>query len=179
LNAFLSPELYPSEQLALTAPMQRPGAALDHFFMRRRSSTIGVQFWNFIAREWQGFDPIERTRSARLFSRYRRYWTPQCLSAEDRAFYDLLPEHFTAYRGQNGFELAAGASFALSEAIASRYAVRRRKISYAEPTVLALSVTKADVALAFVMRHEKEIVLYPTASSGARPEAMRPIHFMH
>jgi hypothetical protein len=159
--------------------MQRAGAVLDHFVMRRRSSTIGAQFWNFIAREWPAFDPIGRTRSARLFSRYRRYWTPERLSPEDRAFYDLLPEHFTAYRGQNGLVLAAGASFTLCEAIARHHAGGRRNISYAEPTVLTLHVMKADVALAFATRQEKEIVLFPTLSNSARPEAIRTFHFMH
>jgi hypothetical protein len=180
LSAFSSPQSYSPEQPVVARdPMQRPGAALDHFFMRRRSSTIGIQFWNFIAREWQGFDPIERTRSARLFSRYRPYWTPGCLSLEDRAFYDSLPKRFTAYRGQNGVELAAGGSFTLSEAAARLDALGRRKISYADPTVLALVVMKADVALAFATRRETEIVLFPTLANSTRSEAMRSAHLTH
>jgi len=180
LNGFSSSLSYPPEQPVLSpAPMRRPGAALDHFFMRRRSSTIGVQFWNFIAREWRGFDPIERARSARLFSRYRRYWTPECLSPEDRAFYNLLPGRFTVYRGQNGAELAAGGSFTLSEALARRDAVGRRKISYADPTVVALDVTRADVALALATRQEREIVLFPSLAFSVRQEATRSNHLTH
>jgi hypothetical protein len=179
LSAFSSPESHlPEQPVVASASRQRPGAALDHFFMRRRSSTIGEQFWNFVAREWPGFNPIERTRSARLFSRYRPYWSPDRLSREDRAFYDSLPEHFTAYRGQNGVELAAGGSFTLSETVARHYAAGRRKISYTDPTVLALHVVKADVALAFAARDEMEIVLFPS-SSNVRPEAMRSAHLTH
>jgi hypothetical protein len=132
-----------------------------------------------ISSRGNGRASIQRTRSARLFSRYRRYWTAECLSLEERAFYDSLPKHFTAYRGQNGVELAAGGSFTLSEAAARHDAVGRRKINYADPTVLALRVMKADVALAFAKRHETEIVLFPTPSNSTRSEAMRSAHLTH
>jgi hypothetical protein len=168
------PDLYALEPpLVLPEPTRRPGAALDHFSMRRRSAAIGEQFWNFVARQWPGFNPIERTRWARLFARYRPYWTPDCLSPEDRAFYAKLTDEFTAYRGQNGVELAAGGSFTLSKEIARGYALGRRAISFADPTVLALRVAKSDVALAIAARDEEEIVLFPALRSHARPEALR------
>ncbi len=157
---------------AFSEPARRSSAAFDHFFTRRRSATIGEQFWTVVARQWPGFNPIERTRWARLFSRFRPYWTPDFLSPEDRAFYDRLPDEFTAYRGQNGVELAAGGSFSLSERVARGYARGRRAISFADPTVLALLVAKSDVALAFAARDEEEIVLFPALRGHARPEAL-------
>lgn len=180
MSANSSPVSFLAEQpIVFPGATQRPGASLDHFFMRRRSETIGNQFWSFVAREWQGFNPIERTRSARLFSRYKAYWTPDNLSSRDRDFYDSLPDHFTAYRGQNGVELAAGGSFTICEAVARAHAAGRRSISYADPTVLSLRVAKADIALAFAPRHEDEIVLFPTLWSNLRPEALRPVGVTH
>jgi hypothetical protein len=167
------------EQVALAQPTPRPGASLDHFFMRRRSATIGEQFWTFIVREWKGFDPIERTRSARLFARYRPYWSLEALSAQDRAFYDSLPASFTAYRGQNGVELAAGGAFTLSESHAHSLASGRRNISYSDPTVLSLQVAKADVALVCGTGEIAEIVLFPTLGANLRAEALRPARLTH
>ncbi len=180
MSAIPSPESFvPEHSYGFPDPTPRPGASLDYFFMRRRSATIGEQFWTFVVREWQGFNPIERTRSARLFSRYRPYWTSEFLSAQDREFYASLPDCFTAYRGQNGVELAAGGSFTLSESVARGHASGRRKISYSDPTVLSLRVTKADVALAFAAPAENEIVLFPAQWSSFRPEALRPTRVTH
>ena len=179
MSAIPSPVSFVPEQPAVFSAPPRPGATLDHFFMRRRSATIGEQFWTFVVKEWQGFNPIERTRSARLFSRYRSYWTPDALSEKDRAFYDSLPENFVAYRGQNGVELAAGGSFTLSETIARAHAGGRRNISYSDPTVLSLRVIKADVALAYAADGTDEIVLFPTLWSSLRPEAQRPAGLTH
>ena len=110
MTAILSPNAYPADPLLFPEAPPRPGVALDYFFMRRRTATIGEQFWNVVAKGWAGFNAIERTRCTRLFSRYRSYWTPDILSHEDRAFYDNLADEFAAYRGQNGVELAAGGS---------------------------------------------------------------------
>ena len=104
--------------------------------MRRRTATIGEQFWNVVAKGWAGFNAIERTRCTRLFSRYRSYWTSDILSHEDRAFYDNLPDEFAVYRGQNGVELAAGGRFTLSKEVAQTYALGRRNVRYADPTIL-------------------------------------------
>lgn len=180
MSAISSPQSFASEQpIAFPLPAARPGAALDHFFMRRRSATIGEQFWTLVTREWQGFNLIERTRSARLFARYRAYWTADALSSKDRAFYDSLPDQFTAYRGQNGVELAAGGAFTLSETLALARAAGRRNISYADPTVLSLRVAKADVALAFAAGGTDEIVLFPALWNTLRPEALRPALLTH
>ena len=160
-------------------PARQPGATLDHFSMRRRSATIGEQFWNVVARQWPGFNPIERTRWARLFCRFRSYWTPDFFSPEDRAFYDTLPDEFTAYRGQNGVELAAAGSFTLSKDVARGYALGRRAISYSDPTVLALRVAKTDVALAIAARDEEEIVLFPALRGHARLEALYRARITH
>jgi hypothetical protein len=158
---------------------QRPGAALDHFFMRRRSATIGEQFWNLVVREWSRFNSIERIRSARLFSRFKPYWSPDFLAPDDRAFYDSLPENFTAYRGQNGVELAAGGSFTLSEVVARGHALGRRNISYSDPTVISLHIVKNDVALALTARGEGEIVLFPAPWNNSRPEALHSVRLTH
>ncbi|MBV8663776.1 MAG: hypothetical protein JO107_11795, partial [Hyphomicrobiales bacterium] len=86
---------------------------------------------------------------------------------------------FTAYRGQNGAELAAAGAFTLSESRARAYAGGRRNISYSDPTVLSLSVNKADVALAFANGDQDEIVLFPTQWNGTRPGALRPARIVH
>ncbi len=169
----------PQPPLAFPEATRRPGAALDHFFMRRRSAAIGERFWNFVAGQWPGFNPIERTRWVRLFSRYQSYWTPDILSPADRAFYDELPDEFTAYRGQNGAELAVGGSFTLSREVARGYAMGRRNISYCDPTVVSLRVVKKDVALALTARDEKEIVLFPAVWSNVRLEARRRARVRH
>ena len=180
MTAISSPESFSPEQpLLYPEAAPRPGAALDYFFMRRRSAAIGEQFWNAVARGWPGFNPIERTRWARLFSRYKPYWTPDILSPEDRAFYDELPEDFTAYRGQNGVELAAGGSFTLSLDVAQGYALGRRNISYSDPTIVSLRVMKKHVALAFTARDEDEIVLFSAHSSNVRLEAIQAARVTH
>ena len=181
MSAISSPQSFASSEQTIVFPLPtaRPGAALDHFFMRRRSATIGEQFWTLVIREWQGFNLIERTRSARLFARYRAYWTADALSPRDRAFYDSLPDQFTAFRGQNGVELAAGGAFTLSESLALSRAAGRRNISYSDPTVLSLRVTKADVALAFAAAGTDEIVLFPALWNSLRPEALRPSTLTH
>ena len=169
MSAISSPESFTAEQPVAFPGGRRPGASLDYFFMRRRSATIGEQFWTFVLREWPRFDPIERTRSARLFARYRSFWTLAALPEDDRAFYESLPENFLVFRGQNGAELAAGGSFTLSEQLARSHATGRRKMSYADPTVLSLRVTKSDVAFAYLGGEAHEIVLFPTLPSGQRP----------
>lgn len=180
MTAISSPESFSPEQpLRYPEGAPRPGAALDYFFMRRRSAAIGEQFWNAVARGWAGFNPIERTRWARLFSRFKPYWTPDILSPEDRAFYDELPDEFTAYRGQNGVELAAGGSFTLSRDVAHGYALGRRNISYSDPTIVSLRVAKTHVALAFTARDEDEIVLFSAHSSDVRPEAVEAALVTH
>jgi hypothetical protein len=180
LTAISSPDSFSSEQpLVYPEAARRPGAALDYFFMRRRSAAIGEQFWNAVARGWPGFNPIERTRWARLFSRYKSYWTPDILPPEDRAFYDELPEEFTAYRGQNGVELAASGSYTLSREVAQGYALGRRNISYSDPTILSLRVMKTHVALAFTARDEEEIVLFSAQSSNLSLEAIRAARVTH
>lgn len=180
MSAVSSPQSFAPEQPAtFTLSATRPGATLDHFFMRRRSATIGEQFWTFVIREWTGFNVVERTRSARLFSRYRAFWSPDALSESDRRFYDLLPECFTAYRGQNGVELAAGGAFTLSKSRARGHATGRRGISHSDPIVLSLSVSKADVAMAFASGDQDEIVLFPMQWNSVRPGALRPARIVH
>jgi hypothetical protein len=179
LTAILSPDAYSSDALVFPEATQRPGVVLDYFFMRRRSAAIGEQFWNVVAGGWADFNLIERTRCVRLFSRYQSYWTPDILSPEDRAFYDSLADEFTAYRGQNGVELATGGSFTLSEAVAHRYALGRRNVRYVDPTILSLRVAKKDVALALTARDEEEIVLFPAVWSNVRLKARHPARVTH
>ena len=180
MTAISSPDLNSSNQpVPFPGAAPRPGVALDYFFMRRRTATIGEQFWNVVAKGWAGFNAIERTRSARLFSRYKSYWTPDILSPADRAFYDKLQDVFTVYRGQNGLELAAGGSFTLSKTVAQSCALGRRGVRYSDPTILALCVKKKDVALAFTAREEEEIVLFPIQWSNLRLEASHPARVTH
>ena len=139
----------------------RPGAALDHFVGRRRSTAVGRRFWRFAAEQWAAFDAIERARCARMFARFRPDWTRDAFGPEDRAVYDSLPETFAAYRGQNGVELAAGAAFTLSLERARRQATGRRGAEAADPRVFALHAAKREVALAFAADGEGEIVMFP------------------
>ncbi len=90
-----------------------------------------------------------------------------------------LPECFTAYRGQNGVELAAGGAFTLSESRARGHATGRRGISHSDPIVLSLSVSKADVAMAFASGDQDEIVLFPMQWNSVRPGALRPARIVH
>jgi hypothetical protein len=139
----------------------RPGATLECFVNRRRSAAVGRGFWHFLAENWTAFDGIERARCVRMFARFRRDWTRDALGPVDRALYDSLPETFTAYRGQNGVELAAGAAFTLSLERARRQATGRRGVGAADPRIFALHAVKRDVALAFVAADEGEIVMFP------------------
>ena len=151
------------------APPQRPGeeaptrlgATLDCFIGRRRSVAVGRRFWRFVAQNWAAFDGIERARCVRRFARFRPDWARDALGAEDRVIYDSLPETFTAYRGQNGVELAAGAAFSLSLERAPRQAGGRRGAEAADPRVFALHAAKREVALAFFADGEGEIVMFP------------------
>jgi len=139
----------------------RPGATLDCFVYRRRSAAVGRRFWRFLAENWTAFDRIERARCVRMFARFRPDWTRDALGPVDRACYDSLPETFTAYRGQNGVELAASAAFTLSLERARRQATSRRGVEAADPRVFALHAAKRDVALAFAANGEGEIVMFP------------------
>ena len=139
----------------------RPGATLDYFANRRRSAAVGRRFWRFLAENWTAFDPVERARCVRMFARFRPDWTRDAFGPEDRAVYDSLPETFTAYRGQNGVELAAGAAFTMSLERARRQASGRRGAEAADPRVFALCAAKRDVALAFCAEGEGEIVMFP------------------
>ena len=139
----------------------RPGATLEHFIGRRRSTAVGRRFWWFAAQNWATFDGVERARCVRMFARFRPDWTRDALGPVDRALYDSLPETFTAYRGQNGVELAAGAAFTLSLERARRQATGRRGVEAADPRVFALHAVKRDVAFAFAADGEGEIVMFP------------------
>ena len=123
--------------------------------------------------------PRAHPKLARLFSRYRSYWTPDVFALRDRAAYDELPDDFIVYRGQNGVELATGAAFSLSKDVARRRAAGRRNMRYSDPTILSLRVAKRDVALALASRGEAEIVLFPAQWRHARLEAMRPLRTTH
>jgi hypothetical protein len=140
----------------------RPGATLDCFVNRRRSAAVGRRFWRFLAENWRAFDGVERARCVRMFARFRPDWTRDALGVADRAVYDSLPEAFTAYRGQNGVELATGAAFTLSLERARRQATTRRVAEAADPRVFALHVVKREIALAFAADGEDEIVMFPT-----------------
>jgi hypothetical protein len=142
------------------APL-RPGASLDRFIGRRRSTAVGRRFWRFAAEHWAAFDGVERARCVRMFARFRPDWTRDALGPEDRVIFDSLPETFTAYRGQNGVELAAGAAFTLSLERARRQASGRRGAEAADPRVFALNAAKRDVALAFCADGEGEVVMFP------------------
>jgi len=139
----------------------RPGATLDCFIGRRRSTAIGRRFWRFAAENWAAFDGIERARCVRMFARFRPDWARDALGPEDCAIYDSLPETFTAYRGQNGVELAAGAAFTLSLERARRQATVRRGAEAPDPRIFALHAAKREVALAFSADGEGEVVMFP------------------
>jgi hypothetical protein len=139
----------------------RPGATLDCFVSRRRSAAVGRRFWRFVAENWTAFDLVERARCVRMFARFRPDWTRDALGPEDCVIYDSLPETFTAYRGQNGVELTAGAAFTLSLERARRQANGRRSAEAADPRVFALHVAKREIALAFAAKGEGEIVMFP------------------
>ena len=157
----------------------RLGGAVDYFFARRRSTAIGARFWRFAADGWASFDAVERTRCARLFARYRLFWSAEILSPADRAFYDALPDEFFIYRGQNGPELPVAGAFTPSLALARRAALGRRNVRYAEPTVVSLAVSKKEIALAFADREEEAIVPFPSQAILARVEARALARLTH
>ncbi len=162
--SFAFPNRVPCDALPLPPSEQaspRPGATLDCFIGRRRSVAVGRRFWRFVAQNWAAFDSVERARCVRRFARFRPDWARDALGPEDRAIYDSLPETFTAYRGQNGVELAAGAAFTLSLERARRQASGRRGAEAADPRVFALSAAKREVALAFFADGQGEIVMFP------------------
>jgi hypothetical protein len=139
----------------------RPAATLDCFATRRRSPAVGRRFWRFLAENWAGFDRVERARCVRMFARFRPDWTRDALDCEGRSIYDSLPETFTAYRGQNGLELASGALFTLSLEGARRQAAERRGVEAVEARIFALRAARRDVALVFAADGEGEIVMFP------------------
>jgi hypothetical protein len=157
----------------------RLGGAVDYFFARRRSTAIGARFWRFVADGWASFDAVERTRCARLFARYRPYWSAETLSPADRVFYNALPDEFLVYRGQNGRELPVGGAFTPSLTLARHAALGRRNVRYADPTVVSLAVSKNEVALAFFAREEEAIVLFPSQAILARAEARALARLTH
>ncbi len=146
----------------------RPGATLDRHVNRRRSAAVGRRFWRFLAENWTAFDGIERARCVRMFARFRPDWALDALGPTNRAVHDSLPESFTAYRGQNGVELAAGAAFTLSLERARRQATSRRGAGAADPRVFALHAAKRDVAFAFAADSEGEIVMFPAPRVNLR-----------
>jgi hypothetical protein len=155
-NTFDAYLQWPSE-----AARVRPGATLEYFIGRRRSTAVGRRFWRFAAQNWAAFDGIERARCVRMFARFRPDWARDAFSFQDRTIYDSLPETFTAYRGQNGVELAAGAAFTLSLERARRQTSGRRGAELADPRVFALHAAKREVALVFFAEGEGEIVMFP------------------
>ena len=159
--AFPDHETYDALALSVDQAPPRPGATLDCFVNRRRTAAVGQRFWRFVADNWTAFDGFERARCVRMFARFRSDWTRDALDPLDRALYDSLPEIFTAYRGQNGVELAAGAAFTLSLERARRQAIGRRSAEGSDPRVFALHAVKRDVALAFAADGEGEIVMFP------------------
>jgi len=152
----LVPAWATSEPAATTS---RPGTALDPFVSRRRSAAVGRSFWRFIADRWTSFDPLERARAVRMFARFRPDWASEAFAAADRAFYESLPDAFTAYRGQSGAELVIGAAFALSVAGARRQAAGRRVGDGGDGRVFGLLAAKRNVALVFAA--SGEIVMFP------------------
>ena len=68
-NTFDAYLQWPSE-----AARVRPGATLEYFIGRRRSTAVGRRFWRFAAQNWAAFDGIERARCVRMFARFRPDW---------------------------------------------------------------------------------------------------------
>jgi hypothetical protein len=162
--SFAFPNYHPVDafpQPQAEAMPARPGATLGYFVNRRRSVAIGRRFWRLLAENWTAFDAVERARWVRMFARFRPDWTREALGLQDRVVYDSLPEIFTVYRGQNGVELAAGATFTLSLERARRQASGRRGAEATDPRVFALHAAKREVALAFAAESDGEIVMFP------------------
>jgi hypothetical protein len=115
-------------------------------------------FWPTLANQWNGFDAVPY-EFVRLIRRRKAAWTPDCMSPEDRAGYDALPERFVLYRGQDRDQPIKSA-WTLDADVAKRFSLGHRGIDNPDPTVFSATTTKANVALYQGQREEREIVVF-------------------
>ncbi|MCV0369532.1 hypothetical protein [Filomicrobium sp.] len=87
------------------------------------------------------------------------------LTGEDRAFFDSLPDRFTAYRGCAGVPVehaATGVCWTTRRAVAEWFALRTADFMKAEPILLSARIAKTEVRIA--KASEFEVVAIPSRS---------------
>jgi hypothetical protein len=129
--------------------------------------------WRLIHSEWNAFDAIPHRDFAILFNRYRSAWRADYLNAADfleednRKFYDTLPDRFVVYRGQSALHVA-GLSWTLDHKVAAGFARGHRCFWNKYPVVISATISKKNVAGAYVGREESEIVIFTPQCAYAR-----------
>ncbi len=117
-------------------------------------------FWQVVAEHWCGFDLIDHHHFARLFARLRDTYTTECMSEEDRAFFEQLPDELTVYRGGDAATVLDGLSWTLEWDTAAGFARGHRGMFNNNPVIIVGKVAKRDIVLATNTREEKEIVVF-------------------
>lgn len=133
---------------------QRPWLVLD--WCAGLGDGDGPAFWQVILGAWTTFDRIPHEEFAAQFARFAGAAPPE----------PGLPERVTVYRGQDD-SAPLGLSWTLSWDVAEGFARGHRNIRNPDPVVLALEVTRREVAFLAHDREEQEVVLLAIPPLGA------------
>jgi hypothetical protein len=115
-----------------------------------------AEFWALVGYVWQDSENIRQHLSA-----WKRLWAKHiegrraCMSKEDLAVFDALPEQIDVWRGTGHKRGLAGISWSLEEKKATYFAQR---FWPRVPLVARGIVKKSDVLAYFDQRNEREIV---------------------
>jgi hypothetical protein len=143
---------------------KRPLAFLD--IIADQPAWHGAEFWRLVAACWSGFDLIPHRKFAAAFRLHRSAWTPDAMTAEDRAAFDALPALLTIYRGQD-----AGAplrlAWTLLRDVAESFARGHRGIRHRTPAICITRVRRSAVAFMCAERGEAEVVLFRPPRNAA------------
>ena len=130
---------------------------------------------HFLVRASGSFDAIPHRVFSLILSDLRAAWRADFLSADNRKFYNALPDRFTAFRGQNAGH-PVGLSWTLNRDIASGFARGHRCLFNQEPIVISAQISKRNLCGAYVDREESEVVVFNTrAATSRRTEAIESL----
>jgi hypothetical protein len=134
------------------------------YFIELAEYMNGEQFWRILHNEWSGFDAIDHFVMEQLLTSFASDWEADYLGAEDRAFYDSLPQIVTVYRGQNALS-PIGLSWTTNFDIAKSFALGHRGYNCPNPIIIKASVAKQNIAGAYTDREESGILLFDTSDA--------------
>lgn len=118
-------------------------------------------FWEAVAEIWSGFDAIPHDEYESLFDYYGDEWSPDCMSAENRSFYEKLPKRVHLIRGYDAdIGSPEGLSWTVDRAVAEDFAHGHRGHKAKNPTLAFETVHKHEIAFVSTEREESEIVLF-------------------